>query len=181
MESWSRGFVAVVGGLCLLSGCSPTTTIESESIAQVSASIARADRITFFEGLPHPMYESKSLDSERKSKPTIERYGFSFYREALKLKPGDEARFKSLLGSPGSFEPFKGEKKCGGFHADYFVEWSGVKELSSCLICFTCGEVKIYGPLYGLGRYDIQSDALKLLKDLLQPYRKNRPPQEGLP
>ena len=171
MDWKSRGSVAVVVGCCLLSGCSGSPP--------ESATIARAERLTVYEGLPHQMYEPKSLASERKSKPTIELHGFPFYCASIELKPGDAEKLKALLGNPRSFEPFSGEKKCGGFHPDYAVEWTVGDKISDCLICFGCGEVMIHGPGTE-SRYDLQGDALKLLKAILQPYRINRPPQQSL-
>jgi hypothetical protein len=171
MELKSRGTIAVVVGLCLLSGC-------SGSIPE-SASIARADRLTLYEGLPHPVEETISYNAERKRKPIFELHGSSFYRAALELKAGDEQKLKALLASSKTFEPFSGEKKCGGFHPDYAVEWSVGKTTYSCLICLGCGEAKIYG-LGADSYYDIQPDAHKHLKEILQPYRVNRPPHEPL-
>ena len=80
MELKSRGTIAVVVGLCLLSGC-------SGSIPE-SASIARADRLTLYEGLPHPVEELVSYNAERKRKPIFELHGSSFYRTALDLESG---------------------------------------------------------------------------------------------
>ena len=152
----NRGCAAVVVGLCLLSGCSGVTP--------ESATIARADRITWYEGLPDPVEERTAFDAESKSKPTVEMHGFRFYREALRLDVADAEKLEALLKNPKTFEPFSGEKKCGGFHPDYAVEWSIGDKTYSCLICFGCFEVKIYGPATE-ARYDLQGDARKLLKD----------------
>ena len=171
MKSKSRGSVAVVAGLLLLPGCS--------GVAPESATIARAGRITLYEGLPHQSEERKSFDAERKSKPTLELHGYAFYREALNLNAGDEEKLRSLLKNPKAFEPFSGEKKCGGFHPDYAVEWSVGDKNYSCLICFGCGEAMIHGP-GAKARYDIQPDSLKRLKDVLKSYRINRPPYEPM-
>ncbi len=170
MVSQGRGVAVIAVVLGFLPGCSGGPT-ESSTIRQ-------ADRLTLHEGLPHQMYESAALATEKKSKPTVNLHGFSFYRESLELKAGDDEELKALLGDPRTFEPFAGEKRCGGFHPDYAVEWSVGGKVHTVLICFGCGEVKLYGPT-GETRYDIQQDVRKRLENVLKPYRKNRPPHDS--
>ena len=47
------------------------------------------------------------------------------------------------------------EKKCGGFHADFVIEWYRGQERYQAFICFGCCELKLLGPginvLYDLG------------------------------
>jgi hypothetical protein len=121
------------------------------------------------------MYESQALEAEKKTKTTVTLHGFPFYRETLELKAGDDQKLKDLLGNPGSFTAYVGEKKCGGFHPDYAVEWAVGGQIYQSLICFGCGEVQVYGPK-GDAIYDTRDDERKQLKALLEPYRKNRPP-----
>jgi hypothetical protein len=162
-----RGAVVLVALLCqLLPGCSGP--------APEAATLKQADRLVLYEGLPHQMYEPESLAAERKAKPTVTLHGFRFYREALELKPGDSERLKALVGDPHSFSAYSGEKKCGGFHPDYAVEWSAGGQTYQALICFGCFEAKIYGP-HGGTTYDVGDAVQKRFKDLLTPYRKNRP------
>jgi hypothetical protein len=159
--------LATIALYVISTGCSagrPATT-----------SINQAKQITLYEGLPHQFYEPRALAAERKAKPTVELHGFAFYRETLDLKPGDAQQLKAILASPRSLQAFSGEKKCGGFHPDYAVEWSVGGELYRCLICFGCFEAKVHGP-NGATNYDIEPGIFKRLKQLLTPYRKNRPP-----
>jgi hypothetical protein len=137
--------------------------------------LKQADRLVLYEGLPHQYYERKALESEQKSKPTVILHGFTFYRETLELRAGDGDRLKALLGDPSSFSPYSGEKKCGGFHPDYAVEWSAGGQVYRTLICFGCFEAKVYGPSGGT-TYDVGLDVQEHFKALLEPYRKNRPP-----
>jgi hypothetical protein len=162
----AAALLAVALGL-VVSGCSgplPETT-----------TLKQADRLVLYEGLPHPMYEHEALEAEKKSKPTLTLHEFPFYSETLELKAGDGERLKTLLGDPASFEPHSGEKKCGGFHPDYAVEWETRGQTYQALICLGCWEINVYGPKGG-AIYDIRNDARDRLKPLLEPYRKNRPP-----
>jgi hypothetical protein len=138
------------------------------------ATIKDADRITLYEGLPHQGYEPAVLQSELNSKPTVQMHGFPFYREPLVLKDGDGEKLRQILGDPGTFEAFGGEKKCGGYHPDYAVEWSSRGHVYACLICFGCGEAKVYGRA-GEEYFDIRVASRESLKAILGPYRKNRP------
>ena len=159
------GFVTILLH-AMLAGCSAQPP--------ASASISQSTRLILYEGLPHQFYEPRALAAEKKAKPTVERDGFSFYSETLDLSVGDAGELKALLANPHSFHPFSGEKKCGGFHPDYAVEWSIADKLYRCLLCFGCREARVNGP-QGATTYDIESDAFKHLQRILMPYRKNRP------
>ncbi len=162
-----RSIILVASLGLVLSGCS--------GAPPETATLKQADRLVLYEGLPHQMYESQALAAEKKSKPTVTLHGFPFYRETLDLKPGDGARLEALLSDRHTFAPYSGEKKCGGFHPDYAVEWSAGGQTYHALICFGCFEAKVYGPKRG-SIYDVGADVQKQFKDLLTPYRKNRPP-----
>ena len=140
------------------------------------ATIRKADQISLYEGLPHQTYEPEKLAEELKTKPTVQLYGFPFYRDPLELKVGDAEKLKGLIGDWSSYAPHAGEKKCGGFHPDFAIQWwSSSGEAYACLICFGCHEVKIYSPRgeqYG----DVPRDSERRFKALLRPYQKNRPP-----
>lgn len=163
---WLRS-TTVVAGLCLFCGCAGGSP-EGRTIRQ-------AGTLTLYEGLPHPMYEADSLESEKKAKPTIELHGFPFYREPLALRAGDEEKLKEVLGDARSFDSYSGEKKCGGFHPDYAVGWSVAGTPYVCLICFGCAEFRLYGPA-GEAEYDISRAARGRLTSLLASYQQNRPP-----
>lgn len=137
--------------------------------------LAKADHLVLYEGLPHPMYETVALAREKREKPTVDLHGFPFYREPLELKPGDGERLRALLGDPATFSPYSGEKKCGGFHPDYAVEWSAGDKVYRALICFGCFEARIHGP-GGEKTYDVGREVQDRFRAMLHPYRKNRPP-----
>ena len=139
-----------------------------------TAAIRRADRISLYEGLPHPFYETELFKKEKLEKPTVVFGGDSFYRDPLELKEADKAELRDLIGNPDSFQKFVAEKKCGGFHPDYAVEWTYGADKWICLLCFGCGEAKVLHDKVET-RFDLESKAGKQLKALLEPYRNNRP------
>ncbi len=132
-----------------------------------------AETITLYEGLPHQGYESKTLEAEKK-KPTIEFLKYPFYKTPLKMEKGDAAILSAILSDPNSFVKWSGEKKCGGFHPDYAIEWGNEPETSVTLICFGCGEVKTIHQNEE-SRFDISSKAEHSLASLLKKYRVKRP------
>jgi hypothetical protein len=140
------------------------------------SSIGKSGRITLYEGLPHQAAESELVAEEKRKKDTVTLHGFSFYRELLELQPNDLDALKALVGTERSFHKWGGEKKCGGFHPDYCVEWAIGTDLYRMLICFGCHEVKLYGPEGGL-YCDIGKQAYEQLVKVLTKYQKNRPPR----
>jgi hypothetical protein len=143
------------------------------------ATIHEGDKLTLYEGLPHQFDERRKWEEEKQSKKTVELHGFLFYRETLDLGVADEKQLKDLLGDEKSFRPWMGEKKCGGYHPDYCVEWYANGEVYQCSICLGCGEVKIYSPTSGL-RCDIRREPEEQLKVILSKYRKNRPASKSI-
>jgi len=150
---------------------------------QVYDTLLQADRLTVFEGLPHPMYEEEMFQGELKTKQTIQLSGFPFYREPLDLNDEDIRTLRGLLGERSTYKSYSGEKKCGGFHPDYAVEWSSEGRVYRCFICFGCSEARFDGPQGETFFYDLRSeghgrDQRMRVLDLLKAYRKNRPPHE---
>lgn len=111
---------------------------------QSEYTIPQAEALTLYEGLPHPMYETEVLEAEKNAKPTVDLHGYPFYRATLSLKPDDERSVKEILSTAATYEPFGGEKKCGGFHPDFAFAWTISGKRQACLICFGCKEIKVF-------------------------------------
>ena len=134
-----------------------------------------ATELDFYEGLPHQHFESASLVAEKKAKPTVELHGISFYKQLLQFKPGDLERIKAILTGRSFYRPDPNvTKACGGFHPDYALSWKVDGKTYEALICLSCGDMWIYGPK-GEMKFDIKSESKQELKELLKPYRRNRP------
>lgn len=145
---------------------------EREPRAFASAIRRGEAAVVLHEGLPHPVFEAALLERERASGSVEELHGYAFYREPLALT-GEEAReITEAMASPDQFLPFSGEKKCGGFHPDYAVEWRRGGEVYTALVCFGCEEVKLFGP--GMAsRHDMR--AAERFGEVLGRHHKNRP------
>jgi len=152
---------------------------ELQEFKVLAALVQKADKVILYEGLPHQMWEREALADELKSKKTVTFHKFPFYREWLELKEADAREITSLFSKPESFVVYAGSflvaKGCGGFHPDYYVEWHYDDQVCChALICFGCHEMKAFAEETEL-QCDIAQAAYERLKDILEPYHRNRP------
>jgi hypothetical protein len=166
--------LALANALFVSAGC---TRRPDDSPARFTRVVDDADVIILHEGLPHPRYEKESLEKERTTKAVRQIDKYFFYREPLPLNAGDDNGLKRVLGDASTFEPFEGEKKCGGFHPDYAVEIRHGSSMYYFLICFGCGEIKVVNS-NTVSRFDMSDKSRAQLATMLKSYQKNRPPRE---
>ena len=160
--------------LALLAGCGSIASSDDLSIKTASS-------VGIYEGLPHPVYEPEVYWAEKGGTKSIKEFGDqAIYAEPLDLQPEEVTRLAGLLGTSTTYHAFGGEKKCGGFHTDYAVEWRQGSTVRTTLLCFGCGEAMILGPK-GQHRFDLDPSALTSLRSLLGTLRKNRPKPTTLP
>lgn len=143
------------------------------NFAALAEGISKADTILLYEGLPHQGNEQKVFKDELR-KPHILLHEYPFYSELLELNSVDRAELSKLMVESSHFEPWRGEKKCGGYHPDYAIEWRTNGDVYHGLVCLGCSEVKFFGPRSEL-HCDMTSETKHKLMTLFKPYRKNRP------
>jgi hypothetical protein len=136
-----------------------------------------ADSVVLWEGLPHQNSEAVLYHQELQ-KATVRFHGWRFYAQPLELKAEDARRLTALFCGKSSFQKYRGEKKCGGFHPDWCVEWRNGHEVCRALLCFGCSEMKAFGPWAAL-HCDINRGAYIQFERLLEGYQKNRPTAAG--
>lgn len=144
------------------------------NIGPLTKAISGGRRIAVYEGLPHPYSEPRLYAAERKTKGFVERHGFPFYDAAARPGEAEEKTLTALCGNPATFSRWEGEKACGGFHPDWCLEWPGDGGVHRLLICFGCGEGRLFGPEREL-RVELSRGTKGKLFDLLKPFRKHRP------
>jgi hypothetical protein len=152
------------------------TTLENHNT--LATAVQESGKCILFEGLPHQLYEKNVLEKELKTKQTILREGFYFYEQPLAMSNADVKLVTDLFSDLDSFTPWPGEKKCGGFHPDYCLEWATTAGACRSQICFGCGEVKVFGRDIQ-ARWDLTNGAREKLKSILVHYRTNRPPPDS--
>jgi hypothetical protein len=151
---------------------------QKENLPAFTDAVRRADKLVLYEGLPHQESEEELMKAERRTKAVQELNGYYFYSATLDLKAEDGKRLSEILSNPATFEPYRDNKKCDGFHPDYAVEYQLGTDKYRALLCFGCHEVKLIGP--GMNsRHDLEYHAYEALKETLKDYRKNRPPRAG--
>jgi len=148
-----------------------------DRLASILAGIQKARDSALYEGLPSEFWEPQLLERELHAKRTVKLHGYPFYEDLLTLKEQDAAQLTELFSAKGSFQRYRSQKECGGYHADYCVEWKTGEAVTRALICLECGEVKLFGPQAEL-HCDLSAKADKQLKQSLSGYRKNRPASE---
>ncbi|MDB6113283.1 MAG: hypothetical protein JWQ83_2053 [Lacunisphaera sp.] len=145
-----------------------------DPIPDVAAWLDEEDNVAVFEGMPHPMWEPRVLRQEIDQKPhfIIEREGF--YEASLPVTADDKAALTVIFQAPRLFQSHH-EHFCGGFHADYAVEWkrTGVR-VAVALICFGCGEAKVIRQEL-VSHVDLTKESYAALQAILSKYRQNRP------
>jgi len=139
----------------------------------LAEAIAKADKVVLFEGLPHQLFEGGLLAAELKKK-TVRFADYPFYAETLDLKDGDAKKLIATAGTKDTYRAFGGEKKCGGYHPDYAIEFHVGQAKYYALICFGCHETIVIGPKTTV-RTDMSDAGHKGFEALLKGDRKNRP------
>jgi len=156
--------------------------------APIAEGIKRATELRLYEGLPHQTFEKEALETELRSKKTVQIQKFPFYEqtldilfediELLKQLCVDGANYKSNFGTTkhpdGSESVWKTSKFCGGFHPDYCLAWKDGDVTYDLLICFGCQEMTFFGPKTALNA-DIREHAYQKFETILKKYRGQRP------
>ncbi|MBI3861311.1 MAG: hypothetical protein HY290_05395 [Planctomycetia bacterium] len=121
----------------------PAVSTDFARLPEVLAGIP-AGQIGLYEGLPSEFWEPNLRDRELRTKETIDVRGHILYDGPLDLQPGDGEKLTSLLGARESYQPYSPRKKCGGFSAEYGIEWTTGTAATYLLISLECGEAKFF-------------------------------------
>lgn len=140
----------------------------------LAALIAEADALVLYEGLPHQLWESDLLASEKASKKTVALHDYPFYADAIAADGDDAKTLTAILSDAKSLTPYAGPKRCGGFHPDWCLEWQAGGEKVQCQLCFGCQEVKFFSTEHVL-HADLSAAASERLASVLKDYREQRP------
>jgi hypothetical protein len=158
----------------------------------LAAKIKQADKVLLYEGLPHQESQKELLETELKTKSTIQLHGFPFYTETLPLSAEDARALTTLFCDGTTLKPDAAfvamnyqtqlpdgmiisiGRLCGGYHPDYCIEWEVEGKKYRMQVCLGCAMVRCFGP--GIVLYaDIDYKNKSPLWPILIKYRKNRP------
>jgi len=174
--------LCVLVTLLLTNGCGDSpppqnrvALFEADRTKFISA-IRGATKITVFEGMPHPAWEGEDLKVETKRKDHLILHTQHFYSEPLVISEGEIREIQRAFENRKTFFVMESivMKMCGGFHADYAVEWTLPEGKYCALICLGCEDLWLRGP--GMTHDCMLSKfAAEGFKTLLRPHRQNRP------
>ncbi|HEU4407247.1 MAG TPA: hypothetical protein VFS43_18400 [Polyangiaceae bacterium] len=102
--------------------------------------------------------------------------GQKFFREPKSLRGAEARALAEALADDANYTKHVEGKRCGGFHADWAVEWQRGGEPQRVLLCFGCGEAM---SLSGGGTWlnDLSEGAEAKLTSILGP--QAGPPPAG--
>ena len=174
----------LVLAIALCAGCGPRSVVPDEPpppaiatsferLPELLAGI-QGGEVSLYEGLPDAFWEPDLRAKHLKQKKTIRLHGYPFYEERPTLKDADSRQLTATLSAPSSFSGYSGLKSAGEYNPDYCISWKSSGGETQALVSLECAEVKLYGPKSEL-HCDLTPQAAEQLKQLLQPYRKNRP------
>jgi hypothetical protein len=182
------GIIVVAG----LSGCTSKTAQKSESeffeipekpvfsetelktVDALPAILGSPNEIVLWEGMPHQFQEGQLLADELLKNKFTEIRGEKFYRAARSVEKDDVAPLMEMLSSRETHDPSILMKLCGGFHADYALQWKTPHGPVTVLVCFGCHELVMFGRNFSL-QSDISQRSYGRLMERLRKYHKSRP------
>ncbi|MDX1948369.1 MAG: hypothetical protein SFU86_23470 [Pirellulaceae bacterium] len=175
MREWRIFIVVVSVQLTLVGGGLAYWLSRSPSAPNAARrAIREANRITLYEGLPHPVYEQALYQGEKKSQSIQILSGYDFYQSSRKVTQLEaEGLFKTLAAAE-TYAAWRGPKACGGFHPDFGVEVQSGSEKYLLLLCFGCREVEVRSKR-SRTVFDLTNFGHGKLRESLQNYRDQRP------
>lgn len=102
----------------------------------------KADEIR--SGMAHPGFDLPKLALQSIFCPRAVRHGHAFWCNDPALTDAEATQLAAILADSATYEPWGGEKGCGGFHADWYLrcgEGAGRREV---ILCEGCHEALVY-------------------------------------
>jgi hypothetical protein len=143
----------------------------SASLGDLASAIARADSVTILQGLPRT-WTLSTPECDSTVITTIA--GYWFFRDPATIRGVERKEIEEIMTAKNSFEPWAGEKLCGGFHPDFCLQWHCAEAVHRALVCFGCHEVIYAGP-QGSVRCDLGDKAYREFQGLLAGHKKHPP------
>ncbi len=119
--------------------------------------------VVSYDGFSHPGWNPKRLCLEILIKPRRIFHGHAFSHSATETST--VTKIAAVLSDQSSFEPWRGEKACGGFHADRYFRWSKDSKTWEVLLCMGCHEALLFHDGQSL-RCDISRETAQLIKNV---------------
>lgn len=148
--------------------------------ADVVRAATKYDEVIVWEGLPRDF--EPSSHSEKLGVDFFRIGDQVFYTQPLTFKDEEKTAVSdAILKHIENFKLWSGVKLCGGFHADFALEWryKGAT-LAQALLCFSCHEARfVVGDRVEL--VDQSDEGFKNFRALLLPHRRPQTPGQPQP
>jgi hypothetical protein len=139
--------------------------------------VQQANKLTLYEGLPHPTMDPDGFEKERNRTDTIGIDGHRFYKAPVAVSDETLESLRSLSVQQGLFKPFQAAKACGGFHPDWCLVWTDAEKEVDVHFCFGCNEVAAFVDGERQMLCEMQND--EPFKELLDALRTNRTSEDA--
>ena len=160
----AKSIIFVLAFTFLFAGC-------QKSVFQ---SLKKTEDLFVLEGLPHPSRENPSFKKEKNRNDVMQIEDHWFYDTKGKAIGNKREQLMNLLFDESGFSPNVIPTDCGPFHPDYAIMWESDGVENYLMICYTCGEAKLYtediAKTYAINAYKMES-----LANLLAKFKANRP------
>jgi len=123
----------------------------------------RTGTLVSYDGFSHPGWDRKQLCFEILLKPRRILHGHAFSHSASETST--VTKIAAVLSDDTSYQPWLGEKACGGFHADRYFRWTEDSKTWEVLLCMGCHEALLFHGGQSL-RCDISPEAFKTIEAL---------------
>ena len=160
----AKSIIFVLAFTFLFAGC-------QKSVFQ---SLKKTEDLFVLEGLPHPLRENPSFKKEKNRYDVLQIEDHWFYDAKSKATGNTRNQLMNLLFDESGFSSNVIPTDCGPFHPDYAIKWESDGVENYLMICYTCGEAKLYrediAETYAINAYKMES-----LANLLAKFKANRP------
>lgn len=121
----------------------------------------------YWEGLPHPLFESQAYEKALRSQPSTSKFEWSFYSKSKVLNRLQEVNLEPYWNLQRSEKLIR--NKAGGFIPDFMVERDG-KQL---FVCLPANEIRLFenGKWFELDSMKLDLTPLFKLKEQVRTYR----------
>ena len=110
----------------------------------VFQSLKKTEDLFVLEGLPHPLRENPSFKKEKNRNDVMQIEDHWFYDAKAKATGNTRNQLMNLLFDESGFSSNVLPTDCGPFHPDYAIMWESDGVENYLMICYTCGEAKLY-------------------------------------
>lgn len=151
----------------------PAVNTDFARLPELLAGVQKTGSVVVYTGLPSQFWEPQLRNQELLRNETLDIHGHPVYDEPQDPSSADSEQLTSLFSTKDSYQPLspaKG-KKCGGFTAEYCVEWTNGDATTQILVCLECNEAMLFDPQSEL-YCNLSPDLTQRLKPLLMRYQK---------